>query len=128
MAQKGIVMRNLILLIVFAACAQKEQPVVRQQSSPAGQASASAVNEHTIEVAEEFTPASVSVKAGQSVRLHFRRGDQPTCADEIVFPQLGIRKKIAANQTVTVEVPAQQAGTLQFVCGMNMMKGSVVVQ
>lgn len=124
-------MRNLIFVVLFIACTQQEQPAAQQQSaSPGstGQISSAVVQEHTIDVAGEFTPASVTVKAGLPARLHFRRGDKATCADEIVFPDLGIRKKIAENQTVTVDVPAQRARTLNFVCGMNMMKGSVVVQ
>ena len=62
------------------------------------------------------------------VKLHFRGSDKPTCADEIVLPELNMRKKIAANETVTFDIPAQQARTLHFACGMNMMKGTVVVQ
>jgi plastocyanin domain-containing protein len=90
--------------------------------------SSAGVQEHTIDVAAEFTPASVTLKAGQPARLHFRRGDKPTCADEIVIPALNVRKKLAANQTVTIDIPAQQARTLTFACGMDMMKGSLVVQ
>lgn len=122
-------MKNLLLVFLLAACAQREQPAAQQQPAPAPAAqTAAAVQEHTIDVAGEFTPASVTLKAGQPARLHFRRSDKATCADEIVFPDLNIRKKIAANQTVTIDVPAQQARTLNFACGMDMMRGTVVVQ
>ena len=90
-----------------------------------GQASA---QEQTIDVAGAFSPASVTIPANTPVRLHFRRSDQPTCAEEIVFPELNLRKKIAANETVTFDIPAQQARTLNFACGMDMLKGTVVVQ
>lgn len=33
-----------------------------------------------------------------------------------------------AKETVTFDVPPQQARTLSFACGMDMMKGTVVVQ
>lgn len=129
---KGIDMRTLALVLLLAACAQQEQPAAQQQPAPApapaAQTSAPGVQEHTIDVAGTFTPAAVTLKAGQPVRLHFRRTDAATCADEIVIPDLNIRKKIAANQTVTIDVPAQQARTLNFACGMDMMKGTVVVQ
>lgn len=42
--------------------------------------------------------------------------------------ELNMRKKIAANETVTFDLPSQQARTLNFACGMDMMKGTVVVQ
>lgn len=129
---KGISMRILALVLLLSACAKQEQPAAQQQPAPspapATQTSAAAVQEHTIDVAGTFTPASVTLKAGQPARLHFRRGAEATCADEIVIPDLNIRKKIAANQTVTIDVPAQQARTLNFACGMDMMKGTVVVQ
>ena len=125
-------MRRLLLIALFAACAQREQPAAQQQPAPttaaAPQTASADVQEHTIHVAGEFTPASVALKAGQPARLHFRRSDKPTCADEIVIPDLNVRKKIAANETVTIDIPAQQARTLHFACGMDMMKGSVVVQ
>jgi plastocyanin domain-containing protein len=129
---KGITMKKLILVALFVACAKQEQPAAQQQPAPtpapAAQTASAGVNEHTIEVAGEFTPASVTLKAGEPARLHFRRTDKPTCADEIVIPALNIRKKLAANQTVTIDIPTQEARTLTFACGMNMMKGSIVVQ
>lgn len=125
-------MRKLALVLLFAACAPQEQPAAQQQPAPApapaAQTSAAGVQEHTIDVSGTFTPASVTLNAGQPARLHFRRTDAATCADEVVIPDLNIRKKLAANQTVTVDIPAQQARTLNFACGMDMMKGTVVVQ
>lgn len=141
-------LKNLffVSLLLLAACAKQEQPVAQEQPAPiapapqtsatqppvvetsTGDAPAAPVQEVTIDVAGDFTPASVSLKAGQPARLHFRRGDKSSCADEIVFPELNVRQKLAANQTVTIDIPAQQARTLNFACGMNMMKGTVVVQ
>lgn len=127
-------MKKLVLILLFSACAQPEQPAEPAQQQPASSpapaapAASAGVQEHTIDVAGEFTPASVTLKAGQPARLHFRRGDKSTCADEIVMPDLNLRQELPPNQTVTIDIPAQQARTLTFVCGMNMMKGSVVVQ
>lgn len=131
-----------LLLVVIAACAQQEQRATEQpttertasveQAAPpaapsSGPSSASA-HEQTIEVGAAFTPASVTIPANTAARLHFRRTDEATCADEIVFPDLNMRKKIAANETVTFDLPAQQARTLNFACGMDMIKGTAVVQ
>ena len=125
-------MRKLALVLLLAGCAEQERPAAQQQPAPTPapttQTSAAAVQEHTIDVGSTFTPASVTLKAGQPARLHFRRSDAPTCADEIAIPDLNVRKKIAANQTVWIDVPAQQARTLNFACGMDMMKGTVFVQ
>lgn len=129
----------IALLLVGVACAQQEQPAAEQTTTqraapPAVTATAPAVtssgstHEQTIQVGAAFTPASVTIPANQPVRLHFRRTDEATCADEIVLPELKMRKKIAANETVTFDLPAQQARTLNVACGMDMMKGTVVVQ
>lgn len=127
-----------LLLFSLGACAKQEQPVAQEQppaaapetasQPPAPQATAVTVQEQTIDVAGEFTPASLTLKAGQPARLHFRRGDKPSCGDEIVFPELNIRQKLKKNQTVTIDIPAQQARTLKFTCGMDMLKGTVVMQ
>lgn len=131
-------MKSLIIIIVLslalAACVnepqtaeQPEQPTAAPAQETASPA-ARAPQEQTVEVAGEFTPASITIPANTPVRLHFRRSDKPTCADEIVLPELNQRKKIAENETVTFELPPQPARTFSFACGMNMMKGTVVVQ
>ena len=98
-------------------------------SASAAEASVAGVQEITVNVnGSGFSPDSLSVKKGQPVRISFKRDDQPTCADEVVFPALNIRKKLSANQTTIVELTPQKEGPLSFACGMNMMKGTLVVQ
>lgn len=110
-----------LALAFIVSCQQTERPAARQVVAMA--------QESTIDVGSEFSPASVTLPQGQPIRLKFRRGNQPTCADEVVFTDLGIRKKLPKNETTLVELPAQSAArTLNFTCGMNMMKGSVVIQ
>ena len=126
----------LIAIVAIVACAQQEPRVTDQtttqtatpQTTAPVSAPSAAAQEQTIQVGAAFTPASVTIPANQPVRLHFRRTDEATCADEIVLPELNMRKKIAANETVTFDLPAQPARTLNFACGMDMMKGTVVVQ
>ena len=78
----------------------------------------------------EYVPASLTIPKGEPVRITFTRDEQPTCGDEVVFPSLDVRKKIAVNEPTVIEIPAQaSAGELTFGCGMDlMMKGKVVVQ
>lgn len=90
--------------------------------------SAGAVQEFTVHVGGSgFSPASLAVKKGQPVRIHFKRNDQPTCADEVVFADLNIRKELRPNATTTVEITPTKEGDLTFACGMNMLKGKLVV-
>jgi plastocyanin len=74
-----------------------------------------------------YEPASISVKKGQSVKLAFYRAGEEGCGDELVFPKLNIRKKLPVGETVLVEFTPPEAGDIQFSCGMDMLRGKVVV-
>jgi plastocyanin domain-containing protein len=67
------------------------------------------------------------VPAGVPLQLTFIRTTDATCATEIVIPDLEIRQALPLNQKVTVEIPARAAGELAFACGMDMLKGTIVV-
>jgi plastocyanin domain-containing protein len=78
-----------------------------------------------------FAPASLSVSkgaAGSTAPITFLRTTDETCAKEVVFPDLGIKKDLPLNTPVTVDVPADSARTLTFQCGMAMYKGTLVVK
>ena len=76
----------------------------------------------------EYQPASFNVQAGKPVRLNVTRDEKPTCGDVLTIPSQNISKPIPVNQVTTIEFTPQQAGDLEFTCGMNMMKGKIVVQ
>ena len=75
-----------------------------------------------------FSPARVTIPAGRASRIAFTRQDAENCASEVVFPELGIRRKLPAGESVVVELPAGPARELTFACGMNMYRGTVVVR
>jgi plastocyanin domain-containing protein len=85
----------------------------------------------TIRVAVDsqgFSPNSIEVKKGQSLTLQFVRTTDGTCAKEVVFPALNIKKPLPLNTPVDVPVPSSEAKTYAFACGMGMLKGSLVVR
>lgn len=75
-----------------------------------------------------YSPAKLTVKAGQPVKLAFTRTDEENCGGTVVFPKLKISAKLPVGQTVLVELPAQEKGELSFACGMNMLKGTLIVE
>ena len=75
-----------------------------------------------------YTPAKLTIKAGQPVKLAFTRTDEENCGGTVVFPKLKISAKLPVGQTVLVELPAQEKGELSFACGMNMLKGTLIVE
>ena len=120
------------VLIGFALAfgCDKKPETGSSAASPDGQAQASGglrvvVGEHG------FAPTSLSVSkgaAGSTVPITFLRTTDETCAKEVVFPDIGLKKELPLKTPVTVEVPADSPRTLTFQCGMAMYKGALVVK
>jgi plastocyanin domain-containing protein len=81
-----------------------------------------------ITVSTSYEPKSIAVKKGQPVKLAFYRKDDKNCGGEVVFPKLGIKKELPVGEIVSVEFTPQETGDLAFTCGMNMMRGKILVQ
>jgi len=75
-----------------------------------------------------FDPAVIPAKAGQPIKLAFFRPNAANCAREVVFPDLGIRKDLPPGETTVVEITPPKSGPLGFACGMNMLKGKLMVR
>jgi plastocyanin domain-containing protein len=74
-----------------------------------------------------FTPSSVTLKKGEKAELVFTRTTDATCATEVVFPEINLRKDLPLNKAVAVAVPTDTARKLTFQCGMGMFKSAVVI-
>ncbi|HEX8738496.1 MAG TPA: cupredoxin domain-containing protein [Pyrinomonadaceae bacterium] len=75
-----------------------------------------------------FTPEEITFKKGMPLKLAFYRADTENCANEIVFKDLNIKKKLPVGEVVLVDIPTDAEKTFTFACGMNMYKGQIVVQ
>lgn len=74
-----------------------------------------------------FEPARLTVQAGGLIRMIFLRTSTKTCATEVVFPSLKITRALPLNEAIVVEFTPSK-GEVAFMCGMNMVRGSVVVE
>ena len=74
-----------------------------------------------------FDPPRITLRAGAPARITFTRTSDKTCATAVVFPSLNIRRDLPLNVPVAIEFTPHKAGEITFVCGMNMLKGLVVV-
>jgi plastocyanin domain-containing protein len=74
-----------------------------------------------------FQPNRVEALKDELLTLRFKRTSEETCATDVVFPELALKKALPLGQTVTVEIPTESARTLVFQCGMGMYKSSVVI-
>jgi pyruvate/2-oxoglutarate dehydrogenase complex dihydrolipoamide acyltransferase (E2) component len=75
-----------------------------------------------------FEPAKIALRAGTPARLTFVRTTEKTCGTEVVFPSLNIKRALPLNEPVVIEFTPAKAGEIAFACGMNMLRGAVVVQ
>lgn len=75
-----------------------------------------------------YEPASINAKKGEKLTLAFYRADAENCGGEVVFPKLKIKKKLPVGETVLVDITPTESGELAFACGMDMLKGKVLVQ
>jgi plastocyanin domain-containing protein len=78
--------------------------------------------------AQGFEPATVMLRVGTPVRLTFLRTTDQTCATEVVFPSLDVRRTLPLNEPVEIEFTPVRTEEIAFACGMNMLHGTVVVQ
>jgi plastocyanin domain-containing protein len=101
----------------FAACTPKGAP-------PAPGAGTVAVTAGE----DGFAPSSVTFKKGTpNAQLVFTRTTDKTCATEVVFPELGIKKALPKDTPVAIAVPTDKERSLTFQCGMGMYKSAVVI-
>ena len=75
-----------------------------------------------------FVPADVKVRSGVPVVLLVTRTTDQTCAKEIVIPDEHIRRALPLNQEVRLTFTPEKKGDLRYVCGMDMVAGSIQVQ
>jgi plastocyanin domain-containing protein len=86
------------------------------------------VQEVRVIVKGGYTPDTIVVRAGRPVRLQFYRDETADCSDRVVLEDFGIDAALPAFQTTAVEFTPEQAGEFPFRCGMNMLKGLLVVE
>ena len=116
-------------VMVSASAGPAVQPHVVSAGDGTGgalPAQASTIPEVTIVVKGGYTPSAVRVQARQPVRLLFDRQDTSGCSEEVVFPDFNIRRFLPAGKTTTIELTPPAAGRYEFMCGMSMLRGTLI--
>ena len=86
------------------------------------------VQEVKITVKGGYSPDVVVVKQGRPVRLDFYRDETASCSEQVVFGDFGIARDLPAFTTTPIEFTPQKPGEFTWTCGMNMLRGKLVVQ
>ncbi len=98
-------------------------------AAPKKPAVAKAPQKVTITLPMDYKNApAATVKAGQPVALTFYLKSEADCGDTITLPAAKWKKTLKVGEKATVVYTPTKTGKLTFACGMNMMKGSLLVK
>ena len=75
-----------------------------------------------------YSPATIRARSGEQLRLVFDRRDNSSCSEEVVFPDFGIKKFLRHGEKTSVEITPPAPGRYEFMCGMSMLRGTVVAE
>lgn len=88
----------------------------------------SGVQEIKVTVKGGYSPDVIVVEEGRPVRLDFYRDETASCSEQVVFGDFGIARDLPAYRTTAIEFTPEEAGEYTFTCGMNMLRGKLVVE
>ncbi len=75
-----------------------------------------------------FEPKEVTIAKGQAAVVVMTRKSDNTCATEAVFAETGKKYDLPLNTPVRIDLTNVNPGTLHYACGMDMEKGTIVIQ
>lgn len=90
--------------------------------------SSTGVQQIKVTVKGGYSPDVIVVKQGVPVRLDFYRDETASCTEQVVFGDFGIARDLPAFQTTPIEFTPDRAGEFIFACGMNMVRGKLIVE
>ena len=99
-----------------------------ERQGVAAQTTAAGVQEVKITVKGGYSPDVVVVRQGRPVRLDFYRDETASCSEQVIFGDFGIARDLPAYRTTPVEFTPDQPGEFTWTCGMNMLRGKLIVQ
>jgi len=99
-----------------------------ERQAVAAQVTDGGVQEVRITVKGGYSPDVVRVKQGRPVRLDFYRDETGSCSEQVIFGDFGIARDLPAFKTTPVEFTPDKSGEFTWTCGMNMLRGKLVVE
>lgn len=91
-------------------------------------AGATGVQEVRVVVKGGYDPDVIVVEKDRPLRVDFYRDETASCSDTVVFGDFGIAQPLPAFKTTAVEFTPHKAGEFTFNCGMNMLRGKLIVE
>jgi plastocyanin domain-containing protein len=110
-----------------SCCNVNRAKLLAKRSAPAAK-QRNGAQTATIEInGKGFDPGSLKLKAGVPAKVTFVRKTDEGCAKEVAIKEYNINRALPLNEPVTVEFTPRK-GEFTFACGMNMLKGKLIVE
>lgn len=81
-----------------------------------------------VAVSGGYSPSTVVLKRGVPAQITFNRKDPSTCLEQVVFPDFGINEFLPKDENHVVDIDTSKPGEYDYVCGMNMFHGKVIIK
>jgi sulfite exporter TauE/SafE len=78
---------------------------------------------------DAYVPEQIQIDAGVPTKLNLVSDELTGCMRSFLIPSLNIEQSVLETGTVVVDLPAFPSGSsIDFICGMGMFKGQILVQ
>jgi plastocyanin domain-containing protein len=118
----------LVLIAGVAAIAAVLWYFFGERQAVAAEITDGGVQEVHITVKGGYSPDVIRVKQGRPVRLDFYRDETSSCSEQVIFGDFGIARDLPAFRHTEVEFTPAKPGEFTWTCGMNMLRGKLVVE
>ncbi|HVV82413.1 MAG TPA: cupredoxin domain-containing protein [Kofleriaceae bacterium] len=114
------------VVLALGACEKKSNK--SQAAPPAPTVAADGTRSVPIYVKKAgYQPDKISAKPGEKLKLVFTRVEDTECGSQVKVAD-GALVDLPLNKPVEIAVTAPPSGQLDFICGMGMMTGVVLVE
>jgi len=118
----------LVLIAGIAAIAAVLWYFFGERQAVAARETEGGVQEVHITVKGGYSPDVVRVTQGRPVRLDFYRDETSSCSEQVILGDFGIARDLPAFEHTRVEFTPGKPGEFTWTCGMNMLRGKLVVE
>lgn len=133
MKHAGIQILLLVVVVVsLAACRPdaSNDTGANNESEPASAATSVEIvgKRYDVNVGDAgYVPNRLEMKVGEPATLVFTRTTESQCGEAVVIPSLDLQRDLPVGQPVAIPFTPTKTGEVAFACGMNMMKGAIIV-
>lgn len=114
-------------VLVLTLCALTLLPALADYRSQAGKNRQ--FQEVRVRITKKgFEPKTFTLKPEVPARIVFVRETSESCGTEILLKDYGISRPLPLNKPVVIEFTPQKSGEFRFTCGMDMLRGKIIVQ